>query len=85
MDDARPDVDPVDGEPQRATSDPLPPGFLLAFVCDEVGADQDVLLTSERRRPQPAVGRRLGARNVGPPARQDRDMAVSPTAGEQKP
>lgn len=61
MDDTRPYVDAVDGEPQRAPPGPLTPCLLPALVRDEIGADEGMVLAAQKGCAELARGRLLGA------------------------
>src|SRR5690606_23809567 len=83
VDDARPDVDPVHGEPQCAAPGTLPPGLLLALVRQEVRADQRVVLAPQRRRCRPAGG--LPARGGDRAVTRTGPAPVPPPRREQQP
>lgn len=85
MNDTRPHVDPVNSEPQRTAPGPLPPGFLPTPVRYEIGADQGIVLASEKARTELSVRRRFGASDRRLMAGRHSDAATPSASGKQKP
>jgi hypothetical protein len=88
MDEPRPDIDAVHGQPQGAPPGPLPPRLLAPLMGDEVGADDLVVLPAQRAGTNTAGRLTRGIQEGGTSVRRSGDggrATAAPRAGEQQP